>query len=56
VLTAYAVKASSLTLYYALQAILEKFPGQIEVGEVILNEQSAGRLISCAVFARWAAE
>lgn len=56
VLTAYAVKASSLTLYYALQAVLQKFPGQIEVGEVILNEQSGGRLISCAVFARWSAD
>jgi len=53
VLTAYAVKASALTLYYAVNEIMQKFSGQIEAGEVILPEESAGRSISMAIFARW---
>jgi len=53
VLTAYAVKASSVTLYYALQEVMRVHPGLVEAGEVTLVDQSAGRLLSTAVFARW---
>ena len=53
VLTAYAVKASALTLHYALQDMLNGKNGTIQVGEVALREKSAGRLLSTAVFGRW---
>jgi 23S rRNA (cytosine1962-C5)-methyltransferase len=53
ILTAYAVKASSLTLYYALQESLRGKTGLLSAGELILPEKSAGRSISMAVFARW---
>lgn len=53
VLTAYAVKASAVTLYYALDEVLRTWPGEVEAGEVMLKEQSAGRLLSTAIFARW---
>lgn len=53
VLTAYAVKASALTLHYALQEVLKDQPGSIQIGEVALVEQSAGRLLSTAIYARW---
>lgn len=53
VLTAYAVKASALTLHYALQEVLKDQPGTIQIGEVALREQSAGRLLSTAIYARW---
>ncbi|MHC1784077.1 MAG: class I SAM-dependent methyltransferase [Anaerolineaceae bacterium] len=56
VLTAYAVKASSLTLHQALQDVMAKYRGKVESGEVVLSEKSNGRLISMAVFSRWSAE
>ncbi len=52
-LTAYAVKASALTLRNAVVEMVEGRGGNIEYGEVVLQEKSAGRLLSMAVFARW---
>ena len=52
-LTAYAVKASALTLHYAVDEIMRDFSGQTEAGEVVLQEKSAGRLLSMAIFGRW---
>ena len=52
-LTAYAVKASALTLYYAINEVMRGFQGQAEAGEVILEEKSAGRMLSMAIFGRW---
>lgn len=53
ILTAYAVKASALTLQYALQEIIHHTDGEWACGEVALQEKSAGRLLSMAIFARW---
>lgn len=53
VMTAYAVKASAVTLYYAMQEVVRAWPGQVEAGEVVLVDQSGGRLLSTAIFARW---
>ncbi len=53
VLTAYAVKASSITLYNAIEEMMRAWKGSVEAGEVVLQEQSAGRLLSLAIFARW---
>ncbi len=53
ILTAYAVKASSLTLHNALHEMLRDFDGQQSSGEVVLEERSAGRRLSMAVFSRW---
>jgi 23S rRNA (cytosine1962-C5)-methyltransferase len=52
-LTAYAVKASALTLHTALDEMMAGYPGVTEAGELALVEQSAGRLLSTAIFARW---
>lgn len=54
-LTAYAVKASSLTLGYAISEVMRGFNGQTEAGEVVLQEKSAGRQLSMAIFGRWSA-
>ena len=54
-LTAYAVKASALTLYYALDEMMAGFQGLATAGEVALSEKSAGRLVSMAIFSRWQA-
>ncbi len=55
-LTAYAVKASSLTLNNALQNTMSGLTGSISFGELVLKESSAERNISTAVFAQWSAE
>ena len=55
VLTAYAVKASALTLYYGIQEMMSGYRGFPSAGEVVLQEKSGGRLLSTAVFGRWEA-
>jgi 23S rRNA (cytosine1962-C5)-methyltransferase len=53
VLTAYAVKASSLTLYYAMNEMMAKQRGEVHAGEVVLSEKSVGRAVAMAIYARW---
>jgi hypothetical protein len=47
------VKASALTLHYALREMMGKQRGEVSAGEVVLSEKSAGRAVSMAIFARW---
>jgi 23S rRNA (cytosine1962-C5)-methyltransferase len=54
-LTAYAIKASSLTLFYAVQEMMGEYKGKTTAGELVTQEKSGGRIISNAVFARWSA-
>lgn len=55
-LTAYAVKASALTLHAAVTEMTLGLGGKVEAGEIALQEKSAGRLLSTAIFARWFAD
>lgn len=55
ILTAYAVKASAITLYYALQEMMAGYQGVFSAGEMILTEKSFGRLLSTAIFTSWSA-
>jgi 23S rRNA (cytosine1962-C5)-methyltransferase len=52
-LTAYAVKASAATLYYAMDEIMRDFKGVTCCGEIGLREASANRFLSTAIYARW---
>ncbi|NTW08780.1 MAG: class I SAM-dependent rRNA methyltransferase, partial [Anaerolineaceae bacterium] len=52
-LTVYAVRASAIHLSYALQDALKNQKGNIDSGELVLREKSAGRLLSQAVYSRW---
>jgi 23S rRNA (cytosine1962-C5)-methyltransferase len=52
-LTAYAIRASGLSLYYSLGEMTAGLGGQITAGELALLERSAGRMISMAIYARW---
>ena len=52
-MTAYAVKASSVTLFYAIEQMMSAFKGKTQAGEIGLTEESAGRFLSTAIFARW---
>jgi len=53
VTTLYAVRASAIHVAQVTEDMLYGFEGKIEMGELITREQSAGRLLSQAVYARW---
>lgn len=55
VLTVYAIRASSVGLQYLLDPLLTGRGGQIEVGEMGVSERGSGRVLSNAIYARWAA-
>lgn len=50
----YAVQASAIHVAQAMKDMMQGFEGKIEMGELVTREQSAGRLLSQAVYARWA--
>lgn len=54
----YAAGYSSNAYYNAIKPIVEKYGGQIEIGELTIQESLAGqakgwRLLPCGIFARW---
>jgi 23S rRNA (cytosine1962-C5)-methyltransferase len=53
VTTLYAVRASAIHVAQAMEELVSRFGGEIELGELVTREQSAGRLLSQAVYARW---
>lgn len=53
VLTAYAIRASALSAFYALEEMTAGLAGKVEAGELALVESSAGRLLSMSIYARW---
>ena len=53
VTTLYAVRASAIHVAQAMEDMMDGFEGKIEMGELVTREQSAGRLLSQAVYARW---
>jgi 23S rRNA (cytosine1962-C5)-methyltransferase len=52
-LTAYAIKASSLTLFYGIEEMMRKHKGITTVGEVVLGEKNGKKAISMAIYGRW---
>jgi 23S rRNA (cytosine1962-C5)-methyltransferase len=56
VLTAYAIRASALSIYYPLAEMVSGLGGQLDAGELVLVERNAGRVLSMAIFARWSAD
>ena len=53
VITAYTSRISSATLRHTLGEMMAGFEGTITAGELVTVEQSAGRVIANATFARW---
>jgi 23S rRNA (cytosine1962-C5)-methyltransferase len=53
VVTVYAVRASAIHIAQALDEMMKDYKGKVESGELVTREQSAGRLLSQAVYARW---
>lgn len=56
ILTVYAVRASAVHLYFALEEMLDGLGGRLECGELTTPETSRHRLLSQAVYARWRGE
>jgi 23S rRNA (cytosine1962-C5)-methyltransferase len=55
VITAYAIQASALSLYYSVESILQDYRGELSCGELVLPESSAGRLLPMSIYVRWSA-
>jgi len=55
VLTIYAIRLSALSLQPVIEDLFAGHIGTSCVGEMVLAEQSANRMLSTAIFARWAA-
>jgi 23S rRNA (cytosine1962-C5)-methyltransferase len=55
-LTAYAVKASAATMYYAVREMMSAYNGTTSAGEIGLSETSKVRFLSTAIYARWLAD
>jgi len=53
VITAYAIRASALSLHYAIQEMMSGLGGTVSSGELVLREKSAGRILSMAITSRW---
>jgi 23S rRNA (cytosine1962-C5)-methyltransferase len=53
VITAYAIRASALSLHYAILEMMREYTGRISSGELVLQESSAGRILSMAITSRW---
>jgi 23S rRNA (cytosine1962-C5)-methyltransferase len=53
ILTAYAVKASAITLFEVMNEMMSKFNGTTRAGELALKEKSGGRLLSRAIYSVW---
>ena len=53
IINAYAISASAIMLKNVLNDFMKSFGGSIEIGELALQEKSAGRLLSTGIFARW---
>ena len=51
--TVYAVRASAIHVAQAMEEMMSGFGGKIDMGELVTREQSVGRLLSQAVYARW---
>ena len=56
VTTVYAVRTSAIHVGQAMEEMMRGFKGEVERGELLTREKSAGRLLSQAVFARWQAK
>jgi 23S rRNA (cytosine1962-C5)-methyltransferase len=53
VITAYAIRASALSLHFTIQEMMNTDNGELSSGELIIPEKSASRYLSMAIYSRW---
>jgi 23S rRNA (cytosine1962-C5)-methyltransferase len=56
IITAYAIRASALSLYYAVEEVMADASGSTSAGELVIKEKSGDRLLSAAIFVRWSTQ
>ena len=56
VLTAYAIRASALSIGQLLAEATAGRPGRLETGELAIREEHGGRAIPTSLFSRWCAD
>lgn len=56
IVTVYAVRASAIHVAQAVDEMMKKYKGEVDSGELVTRESSANRLLSQAVYARWASK
>jgi hypothetical protein len=54
VMTAYAITASAVVTHQAVEQIVGK-KGKLESGELVSVDESAGHVLSHAIYTRWSA-
>jgi len=52
----YAAGYSAYAYKNALTPIVEKYGGEMEIGELTIEESKSGRLLPCGIFARWSSK
>lgn len=55
VLTAYSIRSSFFAIHALMRDTFAGMGGRVESGELVIREQSAGRLLSTSLFSRWVA-
>lgn len=53
IINGYAAGYSPIAYHNALNTIMAKYRGDIEFGELTIEESKGGRLLPCGIFARW---
>ncbi|MGQ2904525.1 MAG: class I SAM-dependent methyltransferase [Neoaquamicrobium sediminum] len=55
VLTAYSIRASFFAIHALMRDIFAGMGGEVQSGELVIREKSAGRALSTSLFSRWVA-
>ncbi len=56
VITAYAIRASALSLHFSIEQLMSNFKGELHSGELVIPEKSGGRALSMAIYTRWSSD
>ena len=56
VLTAYAIRASALSIGQLLAETMAHRPGQTDSGELVIREEGGSRGISTSLYSRWTSD
>ena len=56
VLTAYSIRASFYALHAVMRDAFAGRGGEVQSGELVIREETAGRLLSTSLFSRWVAQ
>lgn len=53
IINAYAISTSSITLGNVLEEKMRQYKGNVETGELVLQESQSKRMLSTGIYARW---